>query len=53
MAIWNGVPWLACVTDSSTATLGVDYDLVWGVATTKIPGLQQAVEHILRQEGSP
>jgi len=32
---------------------GVDYDLVWDVVTTKIPELQQVIEHILRQEGSP
>jgi uncharacterized protein with HEPN domain len=32
---------------------GVDYDIVWDVVTTKIPALQQAVEHILRQEGTP
>jgi uncharacterized protein with HEPN domain len=31
---------------------GVDYDIVWDVVTTKIPALQQAVEHILRQEGA-
>ena len=30
---------------------GVDYDIVWDAVTTKIPALQQAVEHILRQEG--
>jgi uncharacterized protein with HEPN domain len=30
---------------------GVDYDIVWDVVTTKISVLQQAVEHILRQEG--
>jgi uncharacterized protein with HEPN domain len=29
---------------------GVDYDIVWDVVTTKIPVLQQAIEHILRQE---
>jgi uncharacterized protein with HEPN domain len=32
---------------------GVDYDIVWDVVTNKIPELQQAVEHILRQEGAP
>jgi uncharacterized protein with HEPN domain len=31
---------------------GVDYDIVWDVVTNKIPELQQAVEHILRQEGT-
>jgi len=31
---------------------GVDYDIVWDVVTNKIPTLQQAVEHILRQEGT-
>lgn len=31
---------------------GVDYDMVWDVVTTKIPELQQAVEHILRQADS-
>jgi uncharacterized protein with HEPN domain len=31
---------------------GVDYDIVWDVVTKKIPELQQAVEHILRQEGT-
>ena len=30
---------------------GVDYDIVWDVVTNKIPELQQAVTHILRQEG--
>jgi len=29
---------------------GVDYDIVWDVVTTKIPVLQQAIEHILCQE---
>jgi uncharacterized protein with HEPN domain len=32
---------------------GVDYDIVWDVVTNKIPELQQAVEHILRQAGAP
>lgn len=31
---------------------GVDYDIVWDVVANKIPELQQAVEHILRQEGT-
>ena len=31
---------------------GVDYDIVWDVVTNKIPTLQQAVEQILRQEGT-
>jgi uncharacterized protein with HEPN domain len=31
---------------------GGDYDIVWDVVTNKIPALQQAVEHILRQEGT-
>ena len=31
---------------------GGDYNIVWDVVTTKIPELQQAVEHILRQEGT-
>jgi uncharacterized protein with HEPN domain len=30
---------------------GVAYDIVWDVVTNKIPELQQAVAHILRQEG--
>ena len=31
---------------------GVDYDIVWDVVTNKIPELQQAIEHILHQEGT-
>jgi uncharacterized protein with HEPN domain len=27
---------------------GVDYDLVWDVATNKIPDLKRAIEHILQ-----
>jgi uncharacterized protein with HEPN domain len=30
---------------------GVDYDIVWDVVINKIPLLQQAVEHLLHQEG--
>ncbi|HEV2147601.1 MAG TPA: DUF86 domain-containing protein [Longimicrobiaceae bacterium] len=30
---------------------GVDYSIVWGVVTTRIPALQREVERILRQVG--
>ena len=30
----------------------VELHIVWDVVTNKIPELQQAVEHILRQEGT-
>jgi uncharacterized protein with HEPN domain len=29
---------------------GVDYDIVWDVVTTKVPGLQRQLAEILRQE---
>ncbi len=31
---------------------GVDYDIVWDVATTKIPDLQRQLQEILRQESA-
>ena len=30
---------------------GVDYDLVWDVVESKIPGLRKEIEEILRQHG--
>jgi uncharacterized protein with HEPN domain len=33
--------------------LGVDYDLVWDVVTTKVPPLQQEIEQIIQRENTP
>ena len=32
--------------------LGVDYDIVWDVITTKVPGVQREVEQIVRNEST-
>jgi uncharacterized protein with HEPN domain len=32
--------------------LGVDYDIVWDVITTKVPTVQREVEQIVRNESA-